>query len=185
MKEYQQFSIEKYIQNEKGLNGFSANMFSLVFAGIIFAVLGFIYYRIWGYFIQQPSLNNINVLFLLVAAGFLFVHEIIHAIVWSKHTDVKFDFIFKSLFRLCYCENAIKMKKYIIGLIIPSIILGIIPAVAGMVLGNKAIFLFGLIMIAAGGDDFFAVYVLRKANKESWIKDMKSRIGFIVYEPIP
>ena len=181
MKDYDEFSIENYQEKENIIKGISANIFSLLISIAIIVLLGFVYYKIWGYFIHQPIFRIDILLFIIIWIGFIFVHEMIHGIFWSKYTEVKINVVLKMIWRFCHCDNVIKIKNYIIGLIMPTIILGIIPALVGIIFGNIFIFTFGLLMIVTGTDDFYTVYLLRKENKEAFMKDICSKIGFIIY----
>jgi hypothetical protein len=106
----------------------------------------------------------------------------IHGIVWSKYTETNIHVILKLIIRFCHCNNVIKIKNYIVGLIMPTIILGIIPTLAGIIMGNILILAFGLLMIVTGTDDFYVIWLLRKQNKNNFIKDIDNRIGFITYK---
>jgi hypothetical protein len=189
MEKYNQFLPENYQQNEIKPNGIIANILAVVILVILVPLLGFFYYRIWGTFgvqfidipIMQRIANSLIIISILFA--FLLVHEMIHGIYWSKYTEVKINVILRSLYRGCYCKEPIKIKTYIIGLIMPMLILGIIPLIIGILVGNIIVFGFGILFIAVGADDFLAMYLLRKEDKGNWVKDMDTTIGFIVYTP--
>jgi hypothetical protein len=189
MENYNKFLPEDYQQNEIKPNGIVANILGFVIFIILAPLFGFIYYQIWGTFgfefvdipVMQRIINSLIVISILVA--FLLVHEMIHGIYWSKYTDAKINVILKSLYRVCYCDEPIKIKNYIIGLIMPAVILGMIPLIIGMIIGNIIVFGFGILFIVVGADDFMVIYLLRKENKNNWVKDMDKTIGFIVYIP--
>ena len=105
----------------------------------------------------------------------------IHGMIWSKYTDVKVKVILKSLFRACYCEKEIKKHHYIVGLLLPTLILGLIPVLFGIFSGSLLSLVFGIVMITGGGDDFYELFLLKKAKNTDWIKNIDSKIGFILY----
>jgi hypothetical protein len=191
MKDYEEFLPENYRSNEKMVNGVWANIFGSLLLMILGVVLGFVYYKIRGKFITPPpytfSFSPARIIYgiitIIILFAFLLIHEMIHAIVWSKFTKVNVNIKLKSLCRFFVCEEAIKMNHYIIGLIMPTIILGIIPLLIGICLGNIIIYMFGILFIASGADDFLFIRLLMKENKTSWIKDMGSKVGIIVFSP--
>jgi hypothetical protein len=63
----------------------------------------------------------------------------------------------------------------------PSIILGIIPLILGIVFGNIFVYGFGLLFIIAGAGEFYIIYQLRKEDGKCYIKDMEEKIGIIIY----
>jgi hypothetical protein len=183
MKDYEGFLVENYQKEERTVNGIWANVVGLIISLISIGIFGFIYYKVWGNFFTRPICIIDLILYVLVLTGFLLVHELLHGIIWSKYTDVKIGVILKLIFRCCYCEKVLRIKNYIFGLIMPTIILGIIPTLGGLLLGNIVIFTFGLIFIVGGADDILVIYLLRKADRNNFIKDDDSKIGFIVYSP--
>jgi Trk-type K+ transport system membrane component len=66
----------------------------------------------------------------------------------------------------------------------PTIILGIIPLLIGICFGDIMIYLFGILFIVVGSHNFLVIYQLWKENRKSWIKDIRSRVGIIVFSPI-
>ncbi|GMO58050.1 MAG: hypothetical protein Ta2G_18070 [Termitinemataceae bacterium] len=183
MKDYETFFKENYQHEEKKVNGILANLFGLLIFVIASLIFGFFYYRVWGHFLTKPIYIVEAILFIVAMAASFFVHEMLHGMAWSKYTEVGINVILKSLFRLCYCREIIKARHYIFGLVIPTIILGIIPILIGLCLGNFGIFVFGILGIAQGGDDFLSIYMLRSIGKDGFIKDTVSSFGFIIYTP--
>jgi hypothetical protein len=189
MESNNEFLPENYQQKEIKLNGIIGNILAFVVIIILAPLFGFIYYQIWGSFGLQPVYVTvmqriINALvYLSIYTAFLITYEMIHGIYWSKYTEVKIKLLIKLLWRGCYCKEPIKIKNYIMGLIMPIIILGIIPLIIGLVIGNIIISGFGLLFTGLGSDDFLAMYLLRKEDRKNWVKDMDNTIGFIVYSP--
>jgi hypothetical protein len=187
------FSYENYQQKEMKLNGFICNILALVMMLVLASLFGFIFYQIWGTLgIQFGSTLNIQfiyyfvfnfLIFLSAFFAFLLANEFMTGMYWSKYTEVKIKVIMKSLFRFCYCKEPIKIKNYIIGLIIPIIFLGMIPLIMGMIYGNIFVLGFGIIFISNGAGAIMTMYLLRKEDKNNWIKDMDSTVGLIIFNP--
>jgi hypothetical protein len=185
MKDYIDFSIQNYQESEITLDGVTAIIYSLLFSCVFITLMGFAYYNIWGGLWQLfYFLNNWSILFIIFyIAGIVFVIEMIKGIYWSKFTDVKITVILSltSISRFCHCDNVIKIKNYIFGLIMPIIILSIIPTLIGIIFGNDITFLLGLFNFLACSDLLYFIWLLRKINKNNFIKDINNKIGFITY----
>jgi hypothetical protein len=189
MKDFENFSLENYEQIEKVPNGVLINILGLLLLIILGPSFVFLYYKIWGNFgivfnYNIPIMIKVfnAIVSISILSGFLILHETIHGIFWSKYTDVKVGVILKSLFRFFYCNKPIRIGHYINGLIIPSIILGIIPLIIGMFFGNMFVYGFGLLFIIAGSDDFYIIYQLRRYDRKCFISDIDKKIGIIIYQ---
>jgi hypothetical protein len=190
MKDFENFSPENYEQIEKIPNGILANVSGVLLLIVLVPLFGVLYYKIWGDFgivfnFNMPIMVRIFNFIVLISIffAFLFLHETIHGIFWSKYTDVKIGIILKSLYRFLYCNEPIKTGHYTNGLIMPSIILGIIPLIIGMIFGSIFVYGFGLLFIIVGADDFYIIYLLRKEGGKCFVRDMDKKIGIIIYKP--
>ena len=189
MKDFGNFSPENYEQITKTPNGIFVNILCVLLLIILGQLFGILYYKIWGNFgivfdysipIMARIFNAIVTVSILL--GFLVLRETIQGVYWSKYTEVKITIILKSVFRLLYCSEPIKIGHYIIGLIMPSIILGIIPLIIGIIFESIFVYGFGLLFIIAGAGDFYIIYQIGKKDKKCFIKDMDEKIGIIIYE---
>jgi hypothetical protein len=66
----------------------------------------------------------------------------------------------------------------------PTIILGIIPSIISILVGELFILAFGVIFITVGGGDILMLFKLKNENKNNWIQDHPSEAGYYVYKPI-
>ena len=96
---------------------------------------------------------------LLVAlVGLVVVHEWIHGIVWGrfaahKFKSIEFGFLKETLTAYFTCSEPLRKWQYVIGTLMPSILLGVIPAVVGVLANSLLLLLIGLMMIMGGGGD--------------------------------
>ena len=188
MKDFENLSLGNYEQIEKTLNGVFVNILAVLLLIILGPLFGLLYYKIWGNFgivfdYTMPIMARIfnGIITASILLGFLLLRETIQGIVWSKYTDVRIGIILKLLFRFFYCKEPIKKEHYINGLTMPSIILGIIPLIIGIVFGSIFVYGFGLLFIIAGAGEFYIIYQLRKEDRKCYIKDMDEKIGIIIY----
>jgi hypothetical protein len=65
--------------------------------------------------------------------------------------------------------------------IILGIILGFIPAMVSIILGNIPLLLFGSVLTFVAMADFMVVNLLKKEDKNSYVLDHPSEAGFFIY----
>lgn len=115
-------------------------------------------------------------LFVLLAFFVLIVvHELIHGITWAYYApshwkSVSFGFMVQYLTPYCTCNEPLKKNQYIIGALMPTIILGILPAIVSIIIGSWLLFALNALMIFGGGGDLTIVLkLLRYREKEGTI----------------
>lgn len=128
--------------------------------------------------------------FLVLFAILVVLHELIHGIFWSifakNHLkSIEFGFIASSLTPYCCCKDMLTKSQYIIGGIMPTVILGIIPAVISIFTGSVFWFVMGELMILSGGGDMTILLNLlryKSDKKEILYMDHPYECGLIVFE---
>ena len=63
----------------------------------------------------------------------------------------------------------------------PALILGVIPAVISLFIGNLMLLILGVIFISAAAGDFLVVWILRKEDVGSYVQDHPSEAGCFIY----
>jgi len=192
---------ENYKKDKLTINLVWANVVGVIILFPIGFLFGLPYYLIWKndftvqnfkHFMDQITPTNLFVgfsvyLFLLIAGTIL--HELIHGITWSFYTDkgfksIKFGILWKMLTPYCHCEEPLTVNQYIKGAIMPAIILGIIPALISIAIGNPGLLAFGIFFTMAAGGDFMIINLLRKENKNNLVEDHPSEAGCFIYRKI-
>ena len=123
--------------------------------------------------------------FLLIA-----LHEFIHGLTWSFFCenglkDIEYGVKWKLLTPYCVCKTPLKKGHYILGALMPLIVLGLIPTLLALIAGSIEVFLLGLCMILAAGGDMLIVLTLLKykaSSRDVIIFDHPSQAGSIVFE---
>ena len=129
-------------------------------------------------------------IFLGALVGLTVVHELIHGITWSIFAchgwhDIEFGFMKEYLTPYCTCTEPLPKGGYIVGALMPLIILGIIPTVIGIAAGSALFLWIGLVMIISAGGDMLIVYTLLKHRTdaaEKRIFDHPTQAGCVVFE---
>ena len=149
-----------------------ANLFAIglfLAAAVVFLIPYFLIWhdaplnRLLGY-----RVNNL-VLFIAILVGIV-VHELIHGITWACHTgwrSISFGVMWKLLTPYCHCDRPMGIRPYILGALMPCIVLGLLPAIAG---------------VAAAAGDLWMAWLLTKEKADSMILDHPNEAGFYVYE---
>ena len=146
-----------------------------------------IWLAMWG--LQAPSIWQ--VLACCVAYVMLIpAHEAIHGLTWAACNPlhfraIEFGFMRENFTPYCTCTEPLGRTRYITGSLAPLVVLGLVPAIAGIVLGAGVVFVLALLMIlGASGDIFVVVELLRhkKTGNELICVDHPSECGLVVFE---
>ena len=100
------------------------------------------------------------------------VHELIHGITWAHYAEtgwksISFGIIMEYLTPYCSCNQPLKKKQIIIGSLMPTIILGIIPGIVAVICGSELLLVVAIIMIFGGGGDLLVTYKLLRFKSEA------------------
>lgn len=66
----------------------------------------------------------------------------------------------------------------------PGLVMGVLPTIAGLLIGNIYLFASGLLFTFAAGGYALILWMLRKARKEDLVQDHPGLIGCIVYRKL-
>ncbi|MFC1564271.1 metalloprotease family protein [candidate division KSB1 bacterium] len=185
------------------MSGLKVNIYAIVlFIPVIFGFSG-IYYMIWerGFFDLSKNLfqikNLINLplsdinqtlvigLFILIIGVVL--HELLHGIVCAVYgkkgfKSFEFGIIWKALAPYAHCKEPLTVKAYRIVIIMPGLILGVIPSLTGIILGNDLMTLYGMIFTGVAGGDIIIFWKLRKLESGNLVQDLPDKIGCYIVE---
>ena len=131
-----------------------------------------------------------SLVFAAVFVTLIVVHEYIHGISWSLFCphgfkDIEFGVMKQYLTPYCTCLVPLSKGSYIFGALMPLVILGIIPMIAGIMTGNRSVLLMGIIMAdAAAGDIMIVRDILRyKSTAEEVVYiDHPTQAGGVIFE---
>lgn len=120
----------------------------------------------------------------------LILHELIHGLVWgiyAKHRfhSINFGMIWSSLIPYCTCSEPLNKKHYIIGTLMPTIIVGFVLCGIAIFMNDFTLFIVAEYMIFGGGGDFYIVWKLLSycdKHKEIVCVDHPYEIGLYIFE---
>ena len=182
-------NLENYNQEKKTIDLMKANLVALKYFAFFALIFGLPYYLIWG--INLSELKSGNIIFrafIPLIALFLgiIIHELIHGVFFAKYAErgfksIKFGILWKTLTPYCHCKEPLKIKEYIVALLAPLIILGILPAIIGLSIGNIALLIFGIFFSGAAAGDIMIYQLIKKENPEDYVQDHPSEAGYFIF----
>jgi hypothetical protein len=168
-----------------------ANLYSLVFAIPVIIVPTALFGFIWGGRRLGVGLDNLVgqlLLFLLVFLGGIVIHELLHAITWALAArkplrSIKFGFQLKTLTPYAHIKEPIEVNAYRLGALMPGLLIGLLPAVVGILAGSGWWLLVGVMFLTAAGGDMVILWLLRNVPAGRLVEDHPVRAGCYVIEP--
>ena len=129
------------------------------------------------------------VIYLVGLFALIVIHELIHGItraIFAKDgwKAISFGFIAKYLTPYCACKEPLTKFGYIIGAMMPTIILGIIPMIVAIAIGNAVVFGIAFLMILSGGGDMltsFKLLTFKTNGKKSIYIDHPYLVGLTAF----
>lgn len=168
-----------------------ANMYGFIatLPSIIILVELSIYVWEWGNYLDNLfSLFFQNILLLTLV---LFIEYILHVLIqgrtWKFFGNTTANAIKYTINRsnraiYVYCKEPIELKFCRLGIVMPVIIVGLIPTLLGILIGNLFIFLFGLFGIVFANEDIAVLWLLRNIKAGSLVEDHPTRAGCYVID---
>lgn len=172
-----------------------ANVYGVLILFPILIVFGVPFYFVWGI---ETELKLMVIFFSHYYIGFKFLfifgilllgivlHELIHGITWACFAKegfkyIKFGVIWKMITPYCHCKEALQVKHYITGALMPAILLGILPATMGLLMGNLFLLILGMFFTMAAAGDFMIIYLIRNEKSTHWVQDHPTETGYFVF----
>lgn len=172
-----------------------ANLYSMLI-GLV-AVSPFLIAYVWNYkrathFLDVISESPWNFLLAMVIGGSAVVlgtilHEAIHGLSWvllgrRSLNSVEFGFSREAMMFYAHLKEPIGARVYRIGIVMPGLLLGILPALAGALTGNVPVLLFGMLFIVGAGGDFLVLWLIRGVAPDAQVEDHPSKVGCYVLQ---
>jgi hypothetical protein len=75
-------------------------------------------------------------------------------------------------------------RSYRWAILLPGIILGVLPALIGLILGYGMITLGGTFLFAAAGGDMAVLWAIREVESDAMVLDHPERVGCVILEKV-
>jgi hypothetical protein len=186
------------IRSELTLNTGKANIYALIFFIPVILVFSIPYFILW---IKELSSENLIGLlnkfyhmvrgqgfwFLLAFLAGIILHELIHGITMfffckNGFHSIKFGFMWQYLTPYVHCKEPLQKRGYVSGAVMPSIVLGVLPGIAGILFRNPGLLIYGIIFTYASAGDFLIVWLLRNLPKDALVLDHEAKVGCYLLE---
>ena len=199
-----EFDPQNFDKIELKFNFILENLYFLLFMGLMLVVL-IPYTLIWstslqeffddtglfsqggGFFVGDNASLQRLITYLVVFVIGVVIHELIHGFFCARYIKNGFKSVkigFKFPFAYAESKEVMPTNKFIIGLIMPMIILGVIPSIIATIIGNQYLLLFGYAFIVAGSGDTLILFRIFKDRKSTWFENLPSINKWYVYKPI-
>ena len=107
---------------------------------------------------------------LIILFAGIILHELIHGLTFllfckNGFKSIEFGIMWKYLAPYCHCKEPLPVRPYIIGALMPAIVLGFIPAGIGLITGKFIPLVFGMIFSDRFGWRLFNRLVAARSAK--------------------
>lgn len=188
----QSYIYDGYTFKEKGMGILKANLITF-FISIPFFFASVFLFKLIHKEYDLPSFLFEDKGMLYLIMGFvvlIIVHELLHGLTWSIFTpngikDIAFGFVWKYLTPYASCRVPLYKSQYLLGVLMPFFVLGLIPTVVGFAMGNFFVFLVGIIFILAAGGDIIMTYLIlsyKKSKQYLFVYDHPTKMAVRFFE---
>lgn len=164
---------------EKRTISITGASFAAIVALAVFGFAGLIAMTMhWG-----EAFRGMGALLLAFFIGVV-VHELIHGLTWVWMTHSSFRHLrFGVMTGAVYCHIDVPMTKrqYVVGALMPLLLLGIVPYVLSFFFGSLWLMTFGTLFISAAMGDVMIVWAIRKETPDTLVYDHPKEAGCLVY----
>ena len=142
-------------------------------------------------FVMLHGMDNLAItwgstLLIAVVLGVV-VHELIHGLSWvilgnKPFSAIKFGFQWKTLTPYAHLKEPVEVNAYRIGGFLPGFLLGIVPYLLSLLLGDGNLLWFGIVHTAAAGGDWLILWLIRRVKSGILVEDHPTNAGCYVLE---
>lgn len=188
------FNENDYEKVLKTISIEKANKVGLLLFVPVFIVFTGLYFILWKEKLIQSFQDESYVVAMIKNTGLFFLafiigivlHELIHGISFALFApkgirSIRFGVLWQYLTPYCHCTEPLQIKHYIFGALTPAVILGLIPAIVGLVIGSYLVTFLGITFIVAAVGDFMVVQLLWNEKGTDYAQDHPSEAGCFVF----
>lgn len=160
---------------------------TLIVLGVIFYLFAADKGHFYSNIVNQISLLNIIIFSILTFIGFV-VHELLHAfafLLFSRSLQTIKIGIHPTLYMpYCHCSQKLKIWKFIIVAVLPTIVLGLLPFVWSVRSTNIWFFLYSYIFILGGIADIAVCLKLFKYPLKYYVLDNPNDLSLTIFKSL-
>lgn len=172
---------KKVIEYTMGMGRVNLIAFAMMIPIVLVILVPFI--LLWDYETFTMGIGAFSNYYLLTFLGGIIIHELLHGLTWGLFAkkglkSIKFGMKWKYLTPYCHCKEPLKVKHYKIGGAMPLLLMGIVPSIIGLLVGNGAVLSIGIFFTWAAGGDIIALFMLNKLENNVYVSDHPEKMGF-------
>lgn len=179
---------ESLVIKSETMSALNANIIAFVMLLPIAIICIVPFVLVWGwqsFFEGFSFLRSHQVLLLLILILGIVMHEGLHGLTWGlfakgRLKSIRYGIKWAYLTPFCHCNEPLKRNHYLLGGIIPGLVLGLFPVIVALMFGIGWLLLLGIFFIGAAGGDLMVLLKLIKVDKKHLIQDHPTEIGFLV-----
>lgn len=176
-----------YPKREVTFSGTTASIVGLFYAMPFIIVIGFLFRFVLSKRAFLMDIGGISffLTFLLIIAVSVVIHEFLHGLGWvlaGKLEWSKIKYGFTSMMPYCACKSALRKNAYLIGAILPLLILGLISLLLLVAIPSTITLLIALVNFTAAGGDLLIVSKVLKEKDTAQIIDHPTKAGYVVFD---
>lgn len=187
-KQKREYAEAGYEEHQETITIVRANVMAFVTAGP-FCVLAILLWRLLAHLRPETDYSFHIIGFFVVMLALIGIHEVLHGVGWSIGAkngwkSIYIGMMWESLTPYCHCKEPLKPRQYLLGVLMPFVVLGAGLYIAAWVSGSYMLFLLSVFnMLAAGGDTTLAWMERKylKQNESCLILDHPTDAGFIAF----
>ena len=185
-------NLENYKKEKKTIDLQKANLIAIIYLVVFTFIFAIPYYFLWGFNFSLKNVGNVILLaflpFVVLILGII-LHELIHGLFFSLYASrgfksVKFGILWKMLTPYCHCKEPLQIKNYVVALLGPFILMGIIPGLISLAIGNIPLLLFGIFFSSAAAGDLMIYSLIKKEDPQDYVQDHPSEAGYYIFRKV-
>ena len=173
--------VEGYTPEKRTISILAANLWAV----LLLAAVGVVGWMAMNAIHQDIAFTHIDfMLAALLILVCLVVHELVHGITWLLFLKRGFSHLRFGLMKgAAYCHIDLPMLKhqYVVGALMPLLLVGVVPWAAGILAGSATWLLVGAVLIGGAVGDIMIVWKLRREPSDALVYDHPNEGGCYVY----
>ncbi len=188
-KKCENWEKEGYRRTDLTISIVFANIFSILLFVPFGSVFGGLFVLVNRNRFREFSGWNV-ILFWIAYLTAIVLHEAIHGLTWAVFMpnglkDIEFGIMMQYLTPYATCKQPLKKGPYILGALMPLLLLGIIPSVLAVFLNSLTMLFFGIIMSVSAAGDILIVWEVLKykpQGEQVFYMDHPTQGGGVIFE---
>jgi hypothetical protein len=126
-----------------------------------------------------------TITFISFLFGAIVVHELLHGVGFScvgkiPRAKIGFGVKWLTFTPYCHCAEPMSANAYRWAVALPTLVLGVIPGLLGLLFGNFLLAFWAVVMLVSGSGDLAILWATRAVPGRATVRDHPARAGCLV-----